>query len=70
MQEISIRARQKVLNIDDLLADGGSLNAACELIEAAGRIVGEIIVLIEKTAANGRARIPVGKVHSFIAHNE
>lgn len=70
MQEDSLRAGQKILIVDDLLATGGSLKAACELIKAAGAIVDEVIVLIELTALNGRSRIPVEKVHSFISYDD
>lgn len=70
MQENSLCAGQKVLIIDDLLATGGSLNAACELVKAAGGTVAEIIVLIELTALNGRSKIPIENVHAFIAYDD
>lgn len=70
MQENSIRAGQRVLIVDDLLATGGSLNAACELIQKAGGIVDEVVVLIELTALKGRARIPVENVHAFISYDD
>lgn len=70
MQENSIRAGQRVLIVDDLLATGGSLSAACELIKAAEGIVVEIIVLIELTALNGRSRIPDQNVHAFISYDD
>lgn len=70
MQENSLRVGQKVLIVDDLLATGGSLNAACELIKAAGAVVVKIIVLIELSALNGRARLPLDNVHAFISYED
>lgn len=70
MQEGSIRVGQKVLVVDDLLATGGSLVAACELIKNAGGIISEIVVLIELTALNGRSKLPVDNVHSFISYDD
>lgn len=70
MQENSLRAGQKVLIVDDLLATGGSLCAACELVKAAGGIVDIVIVLIELTTLNGRSKIPVEKVHAFISYDD
>lgn len=70
IQANSLRAGQKVLIVDDLLATGGTLNAACELIKAAGAIVDEVIVFIELTALNGRAKVPSKNVHAFIAYDD
>lgn len=69
IQEQSIHAGQKVIIIDDLLATGGTLGAACELIKAAGGIVEEIIVVIELKSLAGRSKIPIQNIHSFISYD-
>jgi len=47
----------KVTLIDDVLATGGTLEAAISLIADAGGIITSIVVLLEISALNGRARI-------------
>jgi adenine phosphoribosyltransferase len=56
----------KVLMIDDLLATGGTMAAACELVASlGGRIVG-IAFLIELGFLNGRAKLPGYDLHTLI----
>ncbi|MFA6843728.1 MAG: adenine phosphoribosyltransferase [Bacilli bacterium] len=50
----AIRKGQKVVIVDDLLATGGTVKAAVELIEELGGIVVGIACLIELTDLNGR----------------
>ena len=47
----------KVTLIDDVLATGGTLEAAVSLVKDAGGIVSSIVVLLEIAALNGRSRI-------------
>lgn len=47
----------KVTLIDDVLATGGTLEAAVELIADAGGVVSSIVVLLEIAALEGRDRI-------------
>lgn len=57
-----------IILVDDLLATGGTLNAAYQLVTTAGANVQEIIVIIELKSLGGRANIPNSdKVHAFIA---
>lgn len=70
IQENSIQKDQRVLIIDDLLATGGSMKAAYELVKSAGGIVEEIVVIMELSALNGRQNIPVEKIHSIIAYDD
>lgn len=48
---------QRVLVVDDVLATGGTLAAACELVEAAGAAVAGLAVAVELAALDGRARL-------------
>ncbi len=48
---------QKVLIVDDLLATGGTIQAACKLVEKLGGSVVRILVLIELAFLKGREKI-------------
>ena len=63
----AVKPGQRVLMVDDLLATGGTMKAACDLIgELRGQIVG-IAVLIELTSLSGREKLtPHGDIHSVI----
>lgn len=66
----SIKKDQKVLIVDDLLATGGSLKAAIELVSKSGGIVDGCLVIMELTALNGRANLSGTPVHSFIQYDD
>jgi adenine phosphoribosyltransferase len=58
----------KVLLVDDLLATGGTMSAACHLVEAAGGVVAGITFLIELEDLGGRAKLegyPITKVITY-----
>ncbi|MDT0182612.1 adenine phosphoribosyltransferase [Microbacterium sp. ARD31] len=57
-------AGARVLLVDDVLATGGTLVAARELVEALGGVVVGTTVLMELEALGGRA--VVGEVHSVV----
>lgn len=69
IQKDSIKVGQNVVIIDDLLATGGSLKAACELVKKSGGIVKECIVILELTALNGRSKLD-SPVFSFIQYDD
>jgi adenine phosphoribosyltransferase len=48
---------QKVLIVDDLLATGGTIKAACKLVEKLGGEVAGILVMIELRFLNGRDKL-------------
>ncbi len=52
--------------IDDLLATGGSANAAAKLIELLGAEVAACVFLIELEALRGRARLSSYDVRAFV----
>ncbi|XP_047501123.1 adenine phosphoribosyltransferase-like isoform X1 [Penaeus chinensis] len=56
-QASSIKAGQKVVIIDDLLATGGSMKAAAELVKEMGGVVALCLVCIELTDLKGRDRL-------------
>lgn len=65
---LEVRAGQlapgvRVLLLDDVLATGGTAQAACTLLERAGAVVAGVGVVIELTALGGRDRLAGRAVH-------
>jgi len=58
----------KVLMVDDLLATGGTMRAACQLIEKVGAKVVGIAFLIELADLNGRERLTQYNVRAVISY--
>jgi adenine phosphoribosyltransferase len=62
---------QKVLLVDDVLATGGTLIAAIELVHAAGAVVTDIALLSEISILEGRAKIhaiyPEISIHTLLS---
>ncbi|HDS84097.1 MAG TPA: adenine phosphoribosyltransferase [Phycisphaerales bacterium] len=64
----AIRPGMRVLMIDDLLATGGTMVAACKLMETLeAKIVG-LTFLVELTALAGRDRLGTYRIHSVIQY--
>jgi len=57
---------QRVALVDDLLATGGTAEAACALLEEAGATVADVAFLIELDFLAGRARLRDRPVTTFI----
>lgn len=68
MHADALRAGQKVLVVDDLLATGGTLAACCGLVREAGARIQAVTVLIELTSLGGRARLGDCPVYSVISY--
>ena len=68
MHRDAIPRGAKVLLVDDLLATGGTLQAACELMEKVGAEVVGVAVVIELTDLNGRQRLAPHKIHALISY--
>jgi adenine phosphoribosyltransferase len=58
----------RVLVIDDLLATGGTIRAACELVEQAGAEVEEVAFMIELEFLHGREKLEKYPVFSLIKY--
>jgi adenine phosphoribosyltransferase len=61
----SIRAGQRVLLVDDVLATGGTLAATVSLVEALGGLVVAVSVVIELAGLAGRQRLAPHTVHAL-----
>ena len=53
----AVKKGTNVLLVDDLLATGGTMNAACSLIEKVGGTISGISFLIELAGLNGREKL-------------
>lgn len=58
----------RVLMVDDVLATGGTMGAACKLIEHAGGVVVACAFLIELSFLNGRVHLPGRKCFSLLTY--
>jgi adenine phosphoribosyltransferase len=65
MHSDSVRAGQRVLVVDDVLATGGTLGAAISLVERLGGVVVAVSVVVELAALGGRERIAPHTVHAL-----
>ena len=59
----------RVLIHDDLLATGGTMKAACKLVEKLGAKVEQISFIIELDFLNGRELLDKYDIHSLIHYN-
>jgi len=68
MHRDAIPRGAKVLMVDDLLATGGTMCAACELIGKVGAHVIGITFVIELADLDGRSRLAGHKIHTLISY--
>ncbi len=68
MHKDSIRPGQKVVVIDDLIATGGTIEAAVKLIEELGGEVVKVLFLMELAGLDGRSRLADYDVESVICY--
>jgi adenine phosphoribosyltransferase len=66
LHEDAIQKGQRVLVVDDLLATGGTLSAACKLVERCGGVVAACAVVIELGFLDGRKRLAGRKVDALV----
>lgn len=69
VQRDAVLPGQRVVVVDDLLATGGTMVAAIELLKKIGAEVPAAAALIELTFLNGRSRVPV-PVDTLMAYDE
>ncbi len=69
MHTDALKAGDRVVLVDDLLATGGTMAAACELVEQAGATILGIEFLIELTFLPGREALEGYAVRSQIAYD-
>jgi len=62
----AVKPGQKVLMVDDLLATGGTMAAACELVGGLGAEIVGVSFLIELCFLNGRSKLGGYELHSLI----
>lgn len=58
MQVDGIQKGQEVVIVDDLLATGGTLQAACQLVKDAGGEVLECVLIVELEELDGKSKVP------------
>ena len=58
---------ERVLVVDDVLATGGTMQAACHLVEQLGGTVVACVVLLELAFLEGRKKLPGHTVHAVHA---
>ena len=68
MHKDSIKPGQRVVLIDDLIATGGTIEAAVKMIEKLGGQVVKIVFLMELAGLNGRERLKNYDVASVICY--
>jgi adenine phosphoribosyltransferase len=64
----ALPAGSRVVIVDDLLATGGTIGAACKLVELAGGVVDEVAFIIELSFLNGREHLPDYSIFSLIKY--
>jgi adenine phosphoribosyltransferase len=64
----AITSGARVLLVDDLLATGGTMQAACQLVEKAGGQVAGCAFLVELSFLKGRERLAPHEVFSLIRY--
>ena len=69
MHKASIKPGQKVVLIDDLIATGGTIEAAAKLVESLGGEVVRIIFLMELAGLKGREKLKNYDVRSVIRYD-
>ena len=64
----AVERNQKILMVDDLLATGGTMQAACQLVERLGADIIGISFLIELVFLHGRQRLDGYHIESLIQY--
>jgi len=70
MHEDAVKKGENVLIVDDLLATGGTAEAACKLIEKAGAKVTGLAFLIELSFLKGRTKLNGHEIISLVDYKD
>ena len=70
MHDDSIKQDENVLLVDDLLATGGTMTAAINLVEKLGGKVEAILFLVELTFLNGRDKLGNHNIQSLLKYDK
>ena len=65
----AVKKGARVLMVDDLLATGGTMAAACKLIEKIGGQVAGIAFLVELATLKGREKLEDYKIKSIVSYD-
>jgi adenine phosphoribosyltransferase len=68
MHRDAITPGQRVLIVDDLLATGGTANAAVQLVKQLGGIVQGVAFLIELVGLDGRSKLEGEQVYAVLSY--
>ena len=69
MHKDSIKPGQKVVLVDDLVATGGTIEAAIKLVEELGGEVVQVVFLMELAGLKGRERLKGYEVESVLCYD-
>ncbi len=69
MHADAVKAGDRVLVVDDVLATGGTARAACEVVRGLGAEVVGVAVIIELGFLGGRQKLPDTEVFSIITYD-
>lgn len=64
-----VKAGQRVLVVDDLLATGGTVDACCKIVEAGGALIVGCTFLVELRFLKGAERLSPCPVYSLIQYD-
>lgn len=68
MHDDAVRAAQRVLIVDDLLATGGTARATLDLVKRLGGHVHGLAFLIELVGLSGRQRLEGERIHTVLKY--
>lgn len=66
----SVAPGDRILVVDDILATGGTAEAACSLVESSGGEVVGVVFLMEILGLGGRGRLHGRDVRTLVTHRE
>ena len=68
MHKDSIKPGQRVVIVDDLIATGGTIEAAAKLVEELGGVVVKIVFLLELAGLDGRGKLAKYDVGTVVTY--